>query len=125
MEEVIAEKRTGHYGDVGRQGANALYKNYKNWVLKNKPGKQPMNFKEWMAWAEDKGIVSKRMRADGNDLPESGSGKDTKEVVYAISRTGKIIAWSIIVVTTASLCYYLFKPVASVNSGGMAPAPMN
>ena len=119
MDSVVVDQRTGKYGNVGRQKANALYNNYKRWMKENRIGVVPMKFTEWIKWAAEKGIVPKKMAADA-EVDVEKEKVDVAPIVNSISRTGKIVAWSIIGVTAIGLCIYIFKPVASATAG--APA---
>lgn len=117
MESVEVIQNSDKYKNVGRKKANELYKDYVKWMKANRLGVVPMKFSEWIKWAANKGIVPKRLGADGEGTPNADEVKkpDTEQVVLKISRTGKIVAWSIIGVTAASLLYYMFKPVAGAN----------
>lgn len=111
LDNVDVKAKTGKYGDVTRKGANNLYKSYVQWTLQNRPDSTPMKFPEWAEWAQHKGVIKKRMSADGDGVVKP----DVTPIVASISRTGKIVAWSIIGVTAVSLLYYMFKPVVSAN----------
>ena len=110
IELITTEKRIGHYGEVGRARANELYKRYSKWMGENKPNIVPMKFKEWINWAQKKGIV-KVYYADSasNNNNTERSNIDTSGVTYEISKIGKIVAWTIIGVTAISLTIYLLR----------------
>ncbi len=73
MQEDINIKARQHnerYGNVSDLSVQGKYKSYKDWMLKNRPDQQILSFKEWIKWAQDKGLVDKQMivlHADGEN----------------------------------------------------------
>lgn len=66
VEETIKKAGTkehkGNYGNTQGQSANSLYKKYKTWI--EDQGKIPMDFKPWLKWAKEKGIITGNYNAD-------------------------------------------------------------
>lgn len=93
ISKVKANERKGSYGDTSGKSANALYKNYKQYI--ESTGKTPLPFQEWIKWAKEKGIVDKSQSADGNDV-EDLARQEMAKVQDASKRTKKIIGGVII-----------------------------
>lgn len=112
IESINSNKQMGHYGVVGRQNANTLYKRYVSWMKENRLGVIPMKFKDWAEWAKHKGII-KNFNAEGdkndNVLSTEKIEKDTSGITYEINRTGKIVGWTIIGITAIALTIYLIR----------------
>lgn len=93
MSKVKANEHKGSYGNTTGKSANDLYKNYKQYL--ESKGKTPLQFKEWIKWAKEKGIVDKSQSADG-DGTEEMARQEMAKVQDAGSRTKKIIGGVII-----------------------------
>lgn len=72
MEKVQPKENKGQYGNTKGKSPNSLYKKYKTWAEDN--GKTPMDFTQWMKWAQEKGLLKKNYGADA--VTEEGKPKD-------------------------------------------------
>lgn len=73
MGHVSAPKQYGYLGNINNVSANALYRRYREWMDKSRPGKKQLSFGQWMGWAKKAGVVSNNaFRWDGTE--DLGSG---------------------------------------------------
>lgn len=59
MENVDVENKSEIFANVGKSGANKLYKEYVKWFKKqNGEDKEPMSFCQFLDWAKDRDIIT-------------------------------------------------------------------
>ena len=92
---VNAVQHYGHYGNVSDASPNKLYKKYLVWFgEKYAQTETPLTFKEWLQWAQKKGLAQERvlstqeriLNADGDNAPEE------EEVAVEVNNNGRRIA---------------------------------
>ena len=93
--------------DGKKKSVNAIYQRYKRWHIENHKDKRPLTFKEWLGWAQRKGIAEKygftQENAYFRNAPEQEeevretdtAGKET-DVSKEMSKSGKIAGTVII-----------------------------
>lgn len=84
--------------DAGKKrNVNAIYKRYRNWHAENHKDKRPLTFKEWLGWAQKKGIAEKygfteqdAPETSGNEERVTDTSEQKTDVQKTMSKSGKI-----------------------------------
>lgn len=102
MEKAGPKEHKGQYGDTKGKSPNSLYKKYKTWAEDN--GKAPMEFPQWMKWAQDKGLLKKNYSADAvtEDKPKD-------DITPKVKSNVKKYASVAIVVVAIVILYKAYK----------------
>ena len=99
LESVEAVTHNGRYGNVRNASPNHMYKKYVAWM--GDKGGKPLSFKEWLQWAQKKGLAQERvLSADGNNTEVVLSEDDVKK---SLKKIGVFILFASIAVIGITL----------------------
>ena len=80
-----------------KRNVNAIYKRYRNWHAEKNKDIRPLTFKEWLGWAQKKGIAEKY--GFTQEIPEKEEQRveaPKTDVSKEMSKAGKITGGIII-----------------------------